>query len=98
MKPVCVSCERFMRPKKNGFYFSEGMPHGSEIPWDGEIGKNSVGWSPYKIWVGDLWECPTCLTQIIIGVGPSRLSEHYEPEFTKIAERTGANKLLVKDC
>ena len=51
MKPVCVTCERFMRPKLNGFYFMEGKP--SEVEWDGKRGKTSEGWSPYKLWAGD---------------------------------------------
>ena len=26
MKPICVPCQRFYRPKKNGFMFIEAMP------------------------------------------------------------------------
>jgi hypothetical protein len=26
MKPICVRCERFMRPERNGYCFLEGMP------------------------------------------------------------------------
>lgn len=98
MKPVCVPCERFMRAKRNGFYFIEGMPHGGSEPWDGQQGKGSTGWTPYKVWVGDLWECPTCKAQTVIGVAPNRLAEHYEPDFEQVIKRTGAAQLLVKDC
>jgi len=92
MKPVCVPCERFMRAKKNGFYFTEGMGG------DGRRGKHSTEWIPYKIWVGDLWECPDCKAQIVVGVGMNRLAEHYEPDFNDILEQTNAKQLLVKDC
>jgi hypothetical protein len=98
MKPICVSCERFMRAKKSGFYFVEGMPHGGSEPWDGKIGKGSTGWTPYKVWVGDLYECPDCHAQTITGVSHDRLAEHYEPGFARCIEQTGASRLMVKDC
>lgn len=98
MKPICVPCERFMRIKKNGFYFVEGKPHGSEVEWDGGQGKNSVGWTPYKVWVGDLFECPDCKTQTVAGIGASRLAEHYEPNFKAVIKRLNAMQLFVKDC
>lgn len=28
MKPICVPCRRFFRPKRNGFAFEEGFPTG----------------------------------------------------------------------
>src|SRR5690349_6379221 len=34
MKPVCVPCQRFMRAKRNGFYFLEGKPYGAKVEWD----------------------------------------------------------------
>jgi hypothetical protein len=87
-----------MRIKKTGFYFVEGMPHGGEEPWDGRSGKNSVGWTPYKIWVGDLFECPDCHNQTISGVGHQRIAEHYEPGFKMALVNLNALQLLVKDC
>lgn len=100
MKPVCVPCERFMRPKKNGYHFLEGMPvienHGT--------GKGAEGWAPYKLWMGDLWECPTCKTQIVSGVARQPISEHYLADFSRQLnlygnQVGGAHKLLlVKDC
>jgi hypothetical protein len=99
MKPICVPCERFMRPKKNGFYFIEGMPHSHPTEtWDEKQGKGSTGWSPYKIWVGDLWECPTCKTQTVSGVARIPIAEHYQPEFIDLAKKLGADRFMVKDC
>ena len=84
MKPICVPCQRFMRPKKNGYYFLEGMPN---YEWDGKSGKESEGWIPYKLWVGDLFECPDCHAQTISGI-PSR---------NKVAACLWG-RLMVKDC
>lgn len=96
-KPVCVKCECFMRPKKNGFYSTEGKPHGGTVPWDGNRGKGSEGWTPYKIWAGDLWECPCCLYQIIT-TGTREVSIQHDIDFDHMIEVTKADQLLVKDC
>ena len=94
MKPVCVPCERFYRPKKNGLYFIEGMPlEGHPEPGLAEPEK----WGPYKLWCGDLWECPTCKAQTIVGVAMQPIAEHYQPDFADRVTSFGA-KLLVKDC
>ncbi len=51
MKPICVPCQRFFRPKKNEFYFLEGMPiEQGAIPGTTE----QEQWKPYKLWTGDL--------------------------------------------
>lgn len=94
MKPICIRCERFYRPKRNGFKFIEGMPNrqhacaGTGDP---------AAWSPYKLWTGDLWECPDCGAQIIVGVGIAPISEHYMDDFDHKVQAHGA-ELLVKDC
>jgi hypothetical protein len=60
------------------------------------IGGNGQWW-PYKLWVGDLWECPDCLTQIIIGTGQHPVAEHYESDFArKVTEYDP--QLQVNDC
>ena len=95
MKPVCVPCERFYRPKKNGFAFTEGMPKEGN-PRAGLAEPDR--WQPYKLWMGDLWECPDCGHQIISGVGHTPLAEHYEDNFSTRQKSFGAEQLLVKDC
>lgn len=95
MKPICVPCQRFYRCKHNEHYFIEGMP-GPE--WDGMSGKDSPGWLPYKVWLGDLWECPGCGHQTVSGIGRNRVAEHYESEFAIVIKRTGASQLFIKDC
>ena len=99
MKPICVPCERFMRPKRNGFYFVEGMPHSHPTDaWDGKQGKGSVGWTPYKVWVGDLWHCPDCGAQVVSDVAAHPTDEHYRDSFPTTLARTNAMQLFVKDC
>lgn len=94
MKPICVPCQRFFRPTKNGKSFIEGMPT--------ENGASSglaapEKWRPYKLWIGDEWGCPDCGATIVVGVGFNPISEHYLPEFAAEVLRTGAD-LFIKDC
>ena len=96
MKPVCVKCERFYRPKRNGYYFIEGMPVGSERALPGLAQPHL--WQPYKTWAGDLWECPDCHAEIIVGVPFTPITENHKPDFAKITASLGASQLLVKDC
>lgn len=93
MKPICVKCHRFYRPKKTGLYFIEGMPDDGAKPGLAEPEK----WKPYKLWSGDMWACPDCGAEIISGVGRDRIAEHYEPEFSATAQRLHAD-FQVNDC
>lgn len=97
MKPICVPCQRFFRQKKSGYYFIEGMPsigHGAKR--GREAGPDD--WRPYKLWAGDLWECPDCKAQIVSGIGLNPISEHYREDFGRMTENLGAAQLMVKDC
>ena len=84
MAPICVSCQRFYRPEKNGFTFLEGMP---VPPSNQPMARVLPGtahaeyWKPYKLWRGDLWKCEGCGHLIISGVPRLRMSEHYMPSF-----------------
>jgi|SRR6266700_3255378 len=99
MKPICVPCERFMRPKKNDFAFVEGMLNGEDYLDRIPAGKGSNDyWKPYKLWHGDLWECPTCNNQVVVGVAQQPLSEHYMPNFKEKVVFYNGMKLFVKDC
>lgn len=96
VKPVCVPCQRFFRPKRNGQALLEGMPHG---PGSGEPGTSSPeSWLPYKLWIGDLWECPGCGAQIVVGIIGDRLAEHYETDFKKYLEMYASTLVKVNDC
>jgi len=95
MKPICVPCQRFYRPKKTGYYFIEGMPtHNGAEP--GLLEPQS--WKPYKLWVGDLWECQGCGSNIVVGTGYNPISEHYLPNFADQVQKLNAGQLQVNDC
>lgn len=100
MKPICVKCQRFYKIVKSGLAFIEGMPIGEKV----KAGTaEPEKWKPYKLWMGDLWECPDCHAQTISGVGINRVAEHYEPDFEQKAKQAAAmnphGKLFqVNDC
>jgi hypothetical protein len=94
VKPICVPCQRFFRPTKNGKPFIEGMPDGNDVP-PGLAAPDQ--WRPYKLWMGDEWGCPDCGATIIVGVGHTRIAEHYEPDFQAQVESFGAT-LQINDC
>lgn len=95
MKPICVPCQRFYRPKKNGYYFVEGMPRGNDRPLPGT--GEPEHWTPYKLWVGDLWECHGCGAEVVVGVPRHPIAEHYQPDFAERVKDFGA-ELQVNDC
>lgn len=98
--PVCVKCRCLFYPKKNGFYFLEGMPKDNHEGFTAdEIRGNRMPeqWEPYKLWVSDLWKCKDCGHEILKGTNSNRLAEHYEPHFKEWIEKLGA-KLIVNDC
>jgi hypothetical protein len=55
-------------------------------------------WEPYKLWVGDLWRCPECSHEIVVGVSNRPLSERFHPDFNSLVERYGGDQLKVNDC
>lgn len=86
MKPICMTCQLFYRPHRNGTYFTESMHDNRGV------------WKPYKVWVGDLWKCKGCGHEIIVGVGFCAVSEHYMDDFDEIRQRTGAKGININDC
>jgi len=39
---------------------------------------------PYKIWMADLWKCPSCGIEIISGFGNKPEAGHFQPDFTSL--------------
>lgn len=93
MKPVCVPCQRFFRPKHTGVHFIEGMPVDDAQPGTAEPEK----WSPYKLWAGDRWACESCGAEIIVGVPHYPIAEHWQPDFRSKVALLGAD-YQVNDC
>ena len=80
---VCVPCRVFFKVERNGVAFEEGFGNGE--------GK------PYKLWHADLYQCPSCKTRVIAGLGAQAVAEHYQPEYERLRESL-APALLVDDC
>ncbi len=94
LKPVCVPCQRFFYPKKNGYDFLEGMPTvQGALPGTAE----PENWAPYKLWRGDLWACKGCGAEIVVGVAGGPIAEHYQDNF-KQALLHFPPQLKVNDC
>ena len=55
-------------------------------------------WAPYKLWVGDLYECEGCGAKIVSGFGRAPIAEHYQPDFAEKVKDLGADQLQVNDC
>lgn len=92
-KPVCVKCQCFFRPKQNSFPWIEGMPEQGAQRGLREPDR----WKPYKLWNSDMWECPDCNIQIIVGHCSHPVSEHYMPGFKDKVKAWGAT-LKINDC
>lgn len=94
MKPICVPCQRFYRPFRNGVRFVEGMPV-ADRAISGTT--HPEQWKPYKLWLGDHWRCDGCGNTIIVGVAREPLAEHFQPNFLRECEDQGA-EIQVNDC
>ena len=64
-RPICVDCKTEMIPEKNSILVCQHNPAGK----------------PIKIWCADLWKCPMCEYEIILGFGSGAISEWYEDSF-----------------
>ena len=63
---VCVQCKTMLRPRKNDVCVHITMEDGR----------------PYQLWQADLWECPDCGNQVLLGFGKKAWSEHYQDNFS----------------
>lgn len=92
-KPVCVKCQRFYRPKKNGYIITEMMPKdGFLVPPGTEAPER---WQPYKLWRGDLWHCLGCGHEIVVGFAGHPMAEHYQSDFK---EHFKSSQSVINDC
>lgn len=101
VKPICVPCGLFFRPKRNGQMVEEGKPYLNEdqpvryedVDQDG----NPVPWTGYKLWMGDRWECRNCMAQIVVGIVGPPLREHFEKDYEEQRARQH-DLIFVHDC
>lgn len=57
-------------------------------------------WAPYKLWVGDLWECRSCGAQVVLtgAQHPAEpVVEHYMPQYRSLV-RSMRPQIRVNDC
>lgn len=64
-KPICVKCETEFRMKTAGVVVKEMFQNNEQI---------------YKIWYADLWDCPSCHSEIIFGFSEQPAVIHHEKE------------------
>lgn len=95
-KPICVPCRRFFRPHRNGRTFVEAKPKGGGMAPPGLEAPEA--WEPYKLWMGDLWRCPGCGSEIIVGVGLEPISQDFHPDFEKQIEGWCGAEITINDC
>lgn len=97
LKPICVNCQRFLRPEKNGQSVLEQMPRDRAPP-----GRTHwYLWEPYKLWRADLWKCSGCGFELVIGAGEREreFAEHFQPGFELELARCRKERLVVvNDC
>ena len=92
-KPACLKCQRFYRPKKNGFFWLEAAPIDPDRAVPGT--EHPEQWRPYKIWNSDLWECEGCGHQLISGHGYNPVAIQHEPKFADWLQEV---KGTINDC
>ena len=96
-KPICVPCERFMRPKKNGVSWLEMAPMSNEADGDDTRPVHRKGWRAYKLWMADLWHCPDCHHEVIVGHGRDPIAMQHEEDFSRVLDSYSPT-LEIKDC
>lgn len=94
LKPICIPCQRFYRPEKNGQIVLEGAPILSARP--GTI--DSHLWAPYKLWRADRWRCEGCGHEIVCGSALAPFSERHHPTFSLELNRFSDQLVRVNDC
>jgi hypothetical protein len=94
LKPICVKCGRFFKPKRNGVYVLEQM---QRVNGAAPGLENSDSWRPYKLWHADLYEWHGCGTELVTGFGFGPMVEHYMPNFNQ-ALVSHPPSVIVNDC
>jgi hypothetical protein len=91
-KPVCVKCQLFFRPYRNGEWVLEQKPvaNGAK-PGREEPDK----WVPYKLWHVDRWKCRGCDTEIIVGFAPHPSWQDFH---SPTPPKTPEMQHIVNDC
>lgn len=71
-KSVCKKCEIELRPETNGVKVVEMFQDPPQ---------------PYQIWDADLWKCPKCGLEVVLGFANMPFAVHYEDDLVAIIAR-----------
>jgi hypothetical protein len=74
------------------------MPNGSSGPENIRGLRRPDAWQDYKVWGSDLYECPDCEHQIVVGHGAQPIAQRHDEHYMDQKVALGAAQLEVKDC
>jgi len=78
--PICVKCEVEFRPKENDVRV---------VKWFSSPPR------PCAIWCADLWTCPKCGIEIVVGFGRDSIAEHYQEDFEESLQNAEDNYTVI---
>lgn len=80
-KSVCVNCEVELKPEHNGVIIAEMFQNNSKL---------------YKLWEADLWKCPECGLEVILGFAQQPFMEHWQGPIEQVLEecRESGRKII----
>jgi len=82
-KSVCAKCEVELKPEHNGVIVAEMMHNNTEI---------------YKLWFADLWKCPECGIEVVLGFGVQPYMEHFDGDLNaKLEELKLSGRRIIYD-
>jgi len=70
-KATCVKCAVYLRPQKNDVRVVETAQRDFR--------------TPYAIWNADLWRCPSCGLEVVLGFGAAPEFEQWQGEGFHVA-------------
>jgi len=65
--------------------------------------RNGIGlldmadYSPYKIWEADLYKCPKCGIEIVVGFGQQAIFAHYQDGFEGYLDLKRKKSLVIEN-
>ena len=80
-KAVCRLCEVELRPETNGVYVVDLMDRNTQ---------------PYRLTAADLWKCPRCGYEVVLGFAGEAFMYHHEGDIQgKLNELVAAGAVVI---
>ncbi len=54
-----------------------------------------AAFGPYKVWDADLWKCPECGVEVVVGAGQHAIAHHNDGNFDKVCAGYRQRTLLI---